>query len=68
MHLFHLLMHKPERQEITLADLYHLPYASMLPFTGSDILDRKPNVARWYKDISSRPSWLAVKDGVKSSA
>ncbi|KAF5327410.1 hypothetical protein D9619_003957 [Psilocybe cf. subviscida] len=54
--------------EITLADLFHLPYASMLPLAGSNLMDRKPNVARWYKDISSRPSWLAVRDGIKSTA
>jgi hypothetical protein len=28
----------------------------------------RPNVARWYQDISSRKSWLAVKDGVPASA
>jgi glutathione S-transferase len=54
--------------EITLADLYHLPGAHMLPKTGSNIMEEKPNVARWYKDISSRPSWQAVKDGFTSTA
>jgi len=55
-------------EELTLADLFHLPYASMLELAGSDIMTSKPNVARWYKDISSRPSWQSVKDGVKSTA
>ena len=27
----------------------------------------KPNVARWWKDISSRAAWQAVKDGVPES-
>ncbi|KAH7907024.1 glutathione S-transferase-like protein [Hygrophoropsis aurantiaca] len=49
---------------VTLADLFHLPSGSMLGAAGfSDILEKRPNVARWWKDISSRPAWLAVKDG-----
>ncbi|TFK36730.1 glutathione S-transferase, partial [Crucibulum laeve] len=54
--------------EITLADLFHLPVGSMLPVAGSNILETKPNVVRWWKDISSRPSWQAVKDGVVGTA
>ncbi|PPQ98158.1 hypothetical protein CVT26_003204 [Gymnopilus dilepis] len=52
--------------ELTLADLYHLPYAEMLPKAGSNIMQEKPNVARWLKDISSRPSWQAVKEKIES--
>ncbi|KAH7912707.1 glutathione S-transferase-like protein [Hygrophoropsis aurantiaca] len=49
---------------VTLADLFHLPYGSMLGAAGfPTILEKRPNVARWWKDISSRPAWLAVKDG-----
>lgn len=48
---------------VTLADLFHLPYAYMLENAcKSDILQKRPNVARWWNDISSRPSWQAVKD------
>jgi glutathione S-transferase len=54
--------------ELTLADLFHLAYGALLAPAGSDILSTKPNVARWWNDISSRPSWLAVKDGVKGTA
>ncbi|TFK36731.1 glutathione S-transferase [Crucibulum laeve] len=54
--------------QITLADLFHLPVGSRLPVAGSSILETKPNVARWWKDISSRPSWQAVKDGVVGTA
>ncbi|KII85279.1 hypothetical protein PLICRDRAFT_166954 [Plicaturopsis crispa FD-325 SS-3] len=51
--------------EITLADIFHLPYGSMLSKIGIDALESeaRPNVARWWKDISSRPSWQAVKEG-----
>ncbi|EGO03796.1 hypothetical protein SERLA73DRAFT_175447 [Serpula lacrymans var. lacrymans S7.3] len=47
---------------ITLADLFHLPYAGLLVVQGYDVLEKRPNVARWFKDISSRPSWEAVKE------
>ncbi|KAJ7706347.1 glutathione S-transferase [Mycena rosella] len=54
---------------ITLADLFHLPYADMVTNRlKSDVMTTRPNVARWLQDISSRPSWLAVKDGVESTA
>ncbi|CAA7262251.1 unnamed protein product [Cyclocybe aegerita] len=54
--------------ELTLADLYHLPYASLLGAAGSDVLEKRPNFLRWYKVISSRASWQAIKDGVKGTA
>ncbi|KAJ7157541.1 glutathione S-transferase [Mycena crocata] len=53
--------------EITLADLFHLPYATMLARAGSDLMTTKgPNVTRWFNELSAHPSWVAVKDGVKS--
>ncbi|KAI5886115.1 thioredoxin-like protein [Schizophyllum commune H4-8] len=54
--------------KLTLADLFHIPYGSMLAKIGYNGLEKKPNVARWWKDISSRESWQAVKDGVKGTA
>jgi len=56
--------------EITLADLSHISVGSALPKTGVNPLEdeKRPNVLRWWKDITSRPSWQAVKDGVKSTA
>ncbi|KAJ7198281.1 glutathione S-transferase [Mycena pura] len=54
--------------EVTLADLYHLPYGSMLARAGCDLMTTKgPNVTRWFNELCSRPSWVAVKDGVKST-
>ena len=55
-------------QKLTLADLFHIPYGSMLAKVGYNGLEEKPNVARWWKDITSRESWQAVKDGVKGTA
>ncbi|KAJ7123386.1 glutathione S-transferase [Mycena epipterygia] len=49
---------------LTLADLFHIPYAPLLVKGGSDIMTQKPNVARWYNELLARPSWLAYLDGV----
>ncbi|KAI9449361.1 glutathione S-transferase-like protein [Lactarius psammicola] len=50
--------------EVTLADLFHLPYGTMV-FEQLQLggIDKRPNVLRWWKDITSRPSWQAVKGG-----
>jgi glutathione S-transferase len=32
--------------EVTLADLFHLPYATLISATGSDAIDKRPNVSR----------------------
>ncbi|KAJ6548662.1 thioredoxin-like protein [Mycena capillaripes] len=50
--------------KLTVADFFHLPYAPLVGHTGSDIMTRKSNVARWYKELVSRPSWLAYEGGV----
>ncbi|KAF9444682.1 glutathione S-transferase [Macrolepiota fuliginosa MF-IS2] len=52
--------------EITLADFFHLPFGSLIPATGVDVFSTRPNFSRWFNDITTRPSWLAVKDGVVS--
>ncbi|KAJ7486622.1 thioredoxin-like protein [Mycena latifolia] len=53
--------------EVTLADLFHLPYGTMLEKAGCNLMTTKgPNVTRWFNEICARPSWVAVKDGVKS--
>ncbi|KAF9555127.1 glutathione S-transferase [Agrocybe pediades] len=54
-------------EDITLADLYHLPYADLLPLASANIIQERPNVARWYKEVSSRPSWQKVKDFAQST-
>ncbi|KAJ7776162.1 glutathione S-transferase-like protein [Mycena metata] len=49
---------------VTLADLFHLPwFAGLVEKTKLDLLESRPNVARWYNEISARPAWQAVKDG-----
>jgi len=51
--------------EVTLADLFHLPNGSLV-FERLKLgsLEKRPNIQRWWKDISSRPSWQEVKDWV----
>ncbi|KAJ6492511.1 glutathione S-transferase [Mycena vitilis] len=53
---------------LTLADLFHLPLAAFITVGGSDIMTRRPNVARWYNELVARPSWLAYMDGVETTA
>jgi len=50
--------------EVTLADLSHLPYGSLV-FEHLKVVDltKYPNVHRWWSEITSRPSWQAVKNG-----
>ncbi|ESK94468.1 hypothetical protein Moror_8126 [Moniliophthora roreri MCA 2997] len=49
--------------ELTMADLFHLPYGAWLTQAGSDILTTKgPHVARWWNEISSLESWKNVQD------
>jgi hypothetical protein len=55
-------------QELTLADLYHLPGGSLLPILGINVIQEKKNVARWWNDISSRASWQKIKDGLPGTA
>ncbi|KAJ6535288.1 glutathione S-transferase [Mycena vulgaris] len=54
--------------EFTLADLFHLLYAPAIIDAGIDIMSGKgPNVTRWWKDVSSRPAWLKLREeGIKS--
>ncbi|KAI5121724.1 hypothetical protein M0805_009017 [Coniferiporia weirii] len=47
--------------ELTLADLLHLPHGAYITnYAGFTGLKATPNVARWWADITSRPSWQAV--------
>ncbi|KZW02504.1 glutathione S-transferase [Exidia glandulosa HHB12029] len=49
---------------ITLADLFHVPYGYLIEeHIKSDLFKKRPNVARWFSEIVSRPSWQAVKNG-----
>ncbi|KAF5332363.1 hypothetical protein D9758_016954 [Tetrapyrgos nigripes] len=49
--------------EMTLADLSHLPYGSVLASGGNHIMTdpKRPNVARWWTTLTSLPSWQTVQ-------
>ncbi|KAF9562568.1 glutathione S-transferase [Agrocybe pediades] len=53
--------------ELSLIDLFHLPFGANIPTAGADAIATHPNVSRWFKEISDRPSWQALNDGVKST-
>ncbi|KAJ7199330.1 glutathione S-transferase [Mycena rebaudengoi] len=53
--------------EVTLVDLFHLPYGAMLEQAGSDLMTTKgPNITRWFNVLQVRESWVAVKDGIST--
>ncbi|PFH45941.1 hypothetical protein AMATHDRAFT_77876 [Amanita thiersii Skay4041] len=54
--------------ELTLADLFHLPYGTSLALAGSDLMTNRPNVTRWFNNLVNRPSWQTVEDSVKATA
>ncbi|KAF8881360.1 glutathione S-transferase [Infundibulicybe gibba] len=55
--------------EVTLVDLFHLTTGGALALCGTDVMTQRPNVARWFNDITSRVSWqaLVLDGGVKSA-
>jgi len=55
-------------QDLTLIDLFHLPHLRHLWNMDSNIITKYSNVARWWNDISARPSWNAVVNGITSTA
>ncbi|PKC11278.1 glutathione S-transferase [Rhizophagus irregularis] len=48
--------------EFTLADLLHIPYTCYaINVAGEvDLLNKRPNVSRWWKNISERECWKNV--------
>lgn len=49
-------------EDFTVADIVYMPYTGYLVGTQqyANLFDKYENVARWWKDISSRPSWQKV--------
>ncbi|KAH9961831.1 glutathione S-transferase [Russula dissimulans] len=51
--------------EITLADLFIIPtFALVFGDLGLGNLEKRPHVQKWWEEISSRPTWVAVKNGM----
>ncbi|KAJ7633331.1 thioredoxin-like protein [Mycena polygramma] len=55
------------RDNLTLVDLFHLPYGPLVASGESDIFSRRRNVSRWYNELVARPSWLAYEEGVTTT-
>ena len=50
----------------SLADLHHLPYAYYLMKTpAASVVNERPHVKAWWEDISSRPAFKKVAEGMK---
>ncbi|KAH6716416.1 putative glutathione S-transferase [Leptodontidium sp. MPI-SDFR-AT-0119] len=50
--------------ELTLADLFHLPYGTMVRGLGfTDVFAKYPNVAKWFDALEARESWQKVSGG-----
>lgn len=45
-------------EEVSLADLFHLPYGVMVKSLGfQETFDKYPNVKRWFDALEARESW-----------
>ncbi|KAJ3153636.1 hypothetical protein HDU89_000679 [Geranomyces variabilis] len=43
---------------LSFADLFHLPYGSMLATGGhGDVITSRPHVKAWFEKLQARPSW-----------
>jgi len=43
--------------ELTVVDLFHLPYGQMTEQFFPEILESQPHVAKWWKELKGRESW-----------
>jgi len=47
--------------QFTIADISNLPYFEYFMATpAKDLIEKRPNVFRWWKEASSRPSWQSA--------
>ncbi|KAF7320653.1 hypothetical protein HMN09_00150100 [Mycena chlorophos] len=60
--------------EFTLADLFHIQFTPLLTLGGYlgdvDLMhnEKRPNVARWWDELSGRQSWAELRaEGIKST-
>lgn len=45
--------------EISLADLFHLPYGDLARKLGfKETFDKYPHVAKWFEELEKRESWI----------
>ncbi|KXN85257.1 Glutathione S-transferase F12 [Leucoagaricus sp. SymC.cos] len=52
--------------ELTIADFYFLPGGSSLAIGGVTMIQDRPNLKRWFNEISSRPSWQKAQTALQA--
>ncbi|KAG8987417.1 hypothetical protein FRB90_003357 [Tulasnella sp. 427] len=51
-------------EELTLVDLFHLPYAATTELLAPELYESHPKVHAWYKELKERPSWKKANEGL----
>lgn len=50
--------------EISLADLFHLPYGSLIRTLGyKKTFEKYPNVEKWFAELAARETWVKISSG-----
>ena len=47
-------------ENLTLADLFHLPNGSWVKKWYPEVFEKRPNVSRWWRSLEERPAWVSV--------
>ncbi|KAH0551633.1 hypothetical protein GP486_007147, partial [Trichoglossum hirsutum] len=48
--------------EFSLADIFHIPYGSLLEVSGAgELIPERPHVKAWWDRIAARESWAKTK-------
>jgi len=48
-------------REITVADLFHLPYGTMVEGLGfAELFEKYPHVNTWWNSLKARQSWQSI--------
>ncbi|KAG8901334.1 hypothetical protein FRC01_009877 [Tulasnella sp. 417] len=53
--------------ELTLADLWHLPYADVAENVTPQLFESHPRFNEWYQGLKVRPAWIKVKELIQQS-
>ncbi|KAG8901335.1 hypothetical protein FRC01_009878, partial [Tulasnella sp. 417] len=48
--------------ELTIVDLWHIPYAEMSEKFAPQVYEAHPKVNAWYKALKERPSWIKANE------
>jgi len=54
--------------DITLADLFHVPAGRIVESVNPEIFPKRPNVNRWWVALSARPSSQAITEALAKGA